>query len=441
MSKYVLGLAVFAVVATAGHVSAQDRETKVRNDRKEILADGTWIYNDLPKGIAEAKRTGKPLLIVFRCIPCEACAQLDAQVAERDPVVRGLMEKFVCVRIVHANGMDLSLFQFDYDQSFAAFFMNADLTIYGRFGTRSHQTESENDVSIEGFAEALGGALELHKNFAEVRESLLAKQGAPSAVKVPEDFPWLKERFGSKLDYEGNVVRSCIHCHQVGESLRLVFRNAKQPAPVKVIYPWPNPKSLGLVMDPKHKARVLAVTAGTQAEADGFRVGDDILTLQGQPMLSIADMQWILHNAGESDVLQAEVERDGKTLRLPITLKTGWRQQGEISWRATSWDVRRMATGGLVLEDLGDEDRHELGIPSERLALRVKRVGQYGQHAVGKRAGFKKDDIITEFADQTKRMSEGDLLAFVLAQKPAGERVPVTVRRGSKLIRLTLPLQ
>lgn len=34
---------------------------------------------------------------------------------QRDPQVRELLDKFVCVRIIHANGMDLSQFQFDYD--------------------------------------------------------------------------------------------------------------------------------------------------------------------------------------------------------------------------------------------------------------------------------------------------------------------------------------
>lgn len=47
-------------------VNAEDRNTKVRNDLTEVEATGQWIYNDLPKGIAEAKQTGKPLLIVFR---------------------------------------------------------------------------------------------------------------------------------------------------------------------------------------------------------------------------------------------------------------------------------------------------------------------------------------------------------------------------------------
>jgi len=28
-----------------------------------------WLYNDLPKGFAEAKRTGKPLFVVIRCPP------------------------------------------------------------------------------------------------------------------------------------------------------------------------------------------------------------------------------------------------------------------------------------------------------------------------------------------------------------------------------------
>ena len=47
------------------------------------------------------------------------------------------MDKFVCVRVVKANQMDLTLMQFDYDLTFAVMFMNADKTVYGRFGSRS----------------------------------------------------------------------------------------------------------------------------------------------------------------------------------------------------------------------------------------------------------------------------------------------------------------
>jgi len=40
---------------------------------KEYLADtnivGTWIYDDMNAGYAEAKKTGKPLMVVLRCVP------------------------------------------------------------------------------------------------------------------------------------------------------------------------------------------------------------------------------------------------------------------------------------------------------------------------------------------------------------------------------------
>ncbi len=133
-----LGVSPFVCAFLIGlPATAQDRPTKVRNDKARVEADGFWIYNDLPRGIAEAEKSRKPLLVVFRCIPCEACAQLDEQVVERDPIVQDLLAQFVCLRIVHANGMDLSLFQFDFDQSWAAFFLNADMTIYGRFVART----------------------------------------------------------------------------------------------------------------------------------------------------------------------------------------------------------------------------------------------------------------------------------------------------------------
>ena len=47
----------------------QDRDTKVKNDRKQFEGDATWVYNDLVRGSEEARQAGKPLLAVIRCIP------------------------------------------------------------------------------------------------------------------------------------------------------------------------------------------------------------------------------------------------------------------------------------------------------------------------------------------------------------------------------------
>ena len=51
--------------------------------------------------------------------------------------------------MVQANGIDLSLFQFDYDLTFAAFFMNADRTIYGRYGIRPSQEDPGKNISLQ----------------------------------------------------------------------------------------------------------------------------------------------------------------------------------------------------------------------------------------------------------------------------------------------------
>jgi serine protease Do len=439
--KHMRYIGVAVVLALASSATAQDRPTKVRNDKARVEAQGFWIYNDLPAGVAEAKKTGKPLLVVFRCIPCEACAQLDEQVVERDPAVQELLGRFVCVRIVHANGMDLSLFRFDYDQSWAAFMLNADMTIYGRYGTRSHQTESDRDVSLEGFAKALGAAIDLHRDYPKNRDVLAAKRGPESEVKVPEEFPRFAGKFKSKIDYEGQVVQSCIHCHQVGESLRLLPREAGKQIPETTLYPYPNPRVLGLEMDPKERAMVASVAVGSSAEKDGLRAGDEILTLSRQPIISTADIQWVLHNAGDTGSLSADVRRDGKTQTMRLTLDEGWRRRDNISWRATSWDLRRMVTGGLLLEELPDADRRKAGLADSSLALRVKHVGEYGAHAVAKQAGFRRDDVIVSVENRSQRMTEGALMAYLLAEKKPGDRVAVTVLRGGDRVDLNLPMQ
>lgn len=435
---WVVGIAALTVISAA---VAQDRQTKVLNDRAKVEASGFWIYNDLPKGIEQARKTGKPLLVVFRCIPCEHCAQLDERTVARDAAIQKLLEQFVCVRIVHANGMDLSLFQFDYDQSWAAFFLNADRTIYGRYGTRSHQTESHDDMSLEGFGQALEGALKLHREYPKNKAVLAAKHGPAPEVKAPEEYPFFKGKYGPKLDYQGKVVQSCIHCHQVGEAKRLAFRLAGKPVPDPVLYPYPNPKILGLVLDPRTRATLKSVAAGSAAERGGFKAGDEIVTVAGQPVLSTADIQWVLHHTGPSATLKTEVRRAGKTVPLTLVLEPGWRQRDDISWRATSWDLRRMATGGLLLEELPAAERQKVGIAADALALRVKHAGEYGEHAAAKKAGFQKQDVLVSVDGQASAMTETSLLAYLLNNKRPGDRVPVTVLRNGARVELKLPMQ
>jgi serine protease Do len=421
---------LLGLILLSSPLLAQDRDTKVRNDRKAFGASRDWIYNDLGEGVRAAQESNKPLLVVFRCIPCEACQEFDDDVARRDPIIRDLLDQFVCVRIVQANTIDLTHFQHDFDQSFAAYLMNPDLTIYGRFGTRSGRPEHE-DISLEGLRKAMEAALRLHRDDGATKPSLAGKQVKQARYKTPRDYPSLSGKYGEAIDYEGQAAKSCMHCHQIREAERRVYRTANGPIPDEVLFPYPDPAVLGLKMDPKATATVERLTPGTPAERAGMRVGDEIVTLAGQPLLSIADLQWVLHNAPALTKLPAQIRRDGKAVDLTLDLPEGWRR-GDISWRTTTWDLRRMGLGGLWLEELTGAQREEAKLTGDVLALRVKHLGEYGEHAVAKRAGFRKGDILVSFDGMSGKMSESELLAYTMQRKRPGDEVAVTVLRNGE---------
>jgi hypothetical protein len=421
---------------------AQTREEKVRGDKAKVEASGFWIYNDLPRAFAEARKSGQPLLVVLRCIPCEQCVKLDDDLVETDARLRPLLEKFVRVRVVSANGLDLSLFQFDTDQSFAVFMLNGDGTIYGRFGTRSDQSYWADDVSIEGLAKALDGALALHQAYPSNKAELAAKKGPAPDFPVPENYPTLKGKFGAQLNYEGNVVKSCIHCHQVGDAQRQFHHDQSGAIPEQVLFPYPHPKAIGLILDPKERAKVLRVESGSIAEQAGLRAGDEIQKLGGQPLLSIADVQWVLHHIAPSGgSVSAVVKRDSAPISLNIKLPSGWRQKDDIAWRASSWELRRMALGGMYLKPLSAEKRAERKLPSSGMALKIEHVGQYAPHDVAKKAGFLAGDVLLAFNGRKDLERETDLLAYGLNQVKRPTSVPVLIQREGLELTLILPIE
>jgi hypothetical protein len=430
-----------ALTLTLPAQAQNPREKKVRDDKVKVEADGFWIYNNLPKAFEQAKKENKPIVVALRCIPCEECVKLDDNLVDKDPTLRPLLEKFVRVRVVSTNGLDLSLFQYDYDQSFAVFFLNADGTVYGRFGTRSHRTNWVGDVSIEGLTRAMEGALALHAAYPKNKGTLAAKRGPKPLFPVPEQFPSLG-KYKAELDYQNNVVQSCIHCHQVGDAIKTAYRAKKEPLPEEVIFPYPHPKSLGLILDPKERATVSKVETGKKespAAAAGFKPGDQIKTLGGQPLLSIADVQWVLHHTPATGAkLSAEVVRGGKPVTLTLILPDGWRQLDDISWRSSSWGFRRMTTGGMLLEQV---EERPAGVPDTSMALRAKHVGAFGPHAAAKNAGFQVGDIIIAYDGKTDLHRETDLFAYSLRTRKPGEKVTVKIVRNGKTLELALPMQ
>ena len=353
--------------------TVQDRKAAVLDDRAKMQENTAWIYNDWQRGFEEAKKTGKPLLVVLRCIPCLACAGIDAGVLTEEEL-QPLLREFVCVRLINANTLDLSLFQFDYDLSFSTMFFNGDGTVYGRYGSWTHQKNSQ-DRTTAGYKQALEGALAIHRGYPSNKDLLKGKQGRPMPVNDPLQLPELAGKYKRELDWDGKVVQSCVHCHQVSDAVRSVYRAEKKTIPQQLVYPMPLPDTIGLTLGSDAATRVETVESGSIAAKAGLQPGDEITSLNGQPLISTADFSWVLHHAFDEGTLAAKVMRAGKETPLNIVLPRGWRSRSDISRRVGTWPMRAMATGGLLLKDLSDEERSKRGLASRptRAACRARR--------------------------------------------------------------------
>ncbi len=60
-------ISILGLVALAtGPLVAQGGKTSLQKRLGDLELAGPWFYDDLAGGFAQAKKTGKPLLVVFR---------------------------------------------------------------------------------------------------------------------------------------------------------------------------------------------------------------------------------------------------------------------------------------------------------------------------------------------------------------------------------------
>jgi hypothetical protein len=414
-------------------------DEKLKADQAEFAQQPQWIYNDVDAALAASAKEGKPILFVFRCVPCEACSHFDREVTAPDAETAALMDKFVTARVTLANGLDMKRFQFDWDQSFHVVFMDKDGRVLGRFGTRSQRPEDE-DMTTAGFRATMRAVLDLAatKDAKALAAAIEGKKAASTPYARPELMPTLLGTYTSTLAKSGPIARSCIHCHQIRDAQRNIARADNDKFTPKLLYPYPLPDTIGMRLSPDHAARVLSVEADSPAAKIDIRPGDEIVRMEGQAIVSPADVQWILENTDENDSLTFEIRRGDTILSQKLTLTPGWRAKSDLSWRPTSWNLRRMATGGMRLENIAQDEYSRLGLEPKSMALRVKHVGQFGDHATAKRAGFLNGDVIVKVDDRTDIFRETDLFAYTLA-RPKGIEVRFQVLRNGKMREFRFP--
>lgn len=432
-----------ALLLTSYHADAEtvkDREGAVRGDRAKMQDNSRWIYNDVKQGFAVAKETGKPLMVVLRCVPCLACMGLDTEVLIENKNLKPLMDQFVRVRLINANSIDLKQFQFDYDLSFSTLFFNPDGTLYGRYGSWEHQHDAQNRATTT-LRQTLQGVLNIHGGYPANKALLTGKQGRDFPYRHPIEMPTLKGKYLEDLNWSGKVVKSCVHCHQIGDAQRLEKRTKREKMPLNLIYPHPAPDTIGLKMSHESETKVAGVLAGSPAANAGASAGDEIKSINGQIIVSAADIAWALHHAPDAGALTVVIQRDGTDRTLSFSLPTQWRMDADIFRRVGTWPMRAMAFGGMRLIDLTDDERRDRGLGAEGMALLAKNVGRYGKHGAARRAGFRVDDVIVEVAGDRTRKSESRLLGEILRAHQAGKKLSATVLRGKQRKSLKIPVQ
>ncbi len=433
-------LALLLLGITVGAETVKDREGAVRGDRAKMILNDRWIYNDFDAGFESARKTGKPLMVVLRCVPCLACMGLDTEVLIENKELEPLMDQFIRVRLINANSIDLSKFQFDYDLSFSTLFFNPDGTLYGRYGSWEHQHDAQNRATAT-LRDTLKAILNIHSSYPANKASLAGKQGRKFPYKTAVQMPTLKGKYLKELNWSGKVVQSCVHCHQIGDAQRLAARNARKTMPLNLIYPHPAPETIGLKMSAQSATRIAEVTNGSPGAQAGLKSSDEIVSIEGQAIVSSADIAWALHHAPDEGTVATIVNRSGRKQRLQITLPANWRMDSDIFRRVGTWPMRAMAFGGMRLQDLSDDERRKLGLGTTGMALLAKNVGKYGKHGAARRAGFRLNDVLVSIDGDSSRKTESRVLGEILRKYQPGRKVNAIVLREGRKRTLKIPVQ
>jgi hypothetical protein len=318
----------------------------------------------------------------------------------------------VLVRLLKIAGVDLNVFDFDYDLTWAGFFLSADEKIYGRYGSRD-AASAEGRLSLAGLRHAMQAALDAHR-----REAKSPLPRRSKSLRV-EDYP-----------AAGEVGKGCIHCHQVHEFRRSQRKSARLWQREEV-WGYPLPENVGLTLEVDRGNVVRSVQAGTAAAKAGVRPGDAIRSVNGIAVASQADFQYGLHRAVWKGKIALSWERAGKTLTGELALAEGWKKTN-ITWRPSLLDILPALT--VHGDDLTAAEKKALGLPAKRLAFRQDSTVHSQARAAGVRAG----DVIVGLAGQSLDMTVEEFLAHVRRNYLVGDRITLQVIRDGK--RLDLPM-
>jgi serine protease Do len=330
----------------------------------------------------------------------------DGQVVRLDKI-KDVADQFVRVRLTRIDGLDLSLFEFDYDLTMMIFFMDAKENMYARYGGRDAKSADARQ-SLEGLSYTMKSVLAMHE--AKEKEFVPRTKDAPKSARAGGG--------------------GCMHCHHVRERLNdELKRQGKWTR--DMFYRYPLPENVGIELDVQRGNIIKRVEEKSAARAVGLKAGDLVKRLGGMPIHSFGDVQFALDHAPSTGVIDIAWLRSDQRLSGKLDLAAGWRKS-EVQWRpAVQWFIPTARISG---DDLGAVERKQFGFSDKQLAFRQR-------DAIAKQArdaGILPGDIIFGVDDRKLEMDVNGFQHYVQRNYFAGDRVIVNLLRDGK--RMDVPM-
>jgi serine protease Do len=305
------------------------------------------------------------------------------------------------------RGVNLELFDFDFDLTWFAFFLDSDEQVLGRFGGRLPD-DIDKYKSLDGLRAALEAALKRHQQTPPKGQSVVKAvrtiEEYPSAARVPP--------------------KTCFHCHNVYDHRREWLQSTKKWSLDEVwVYPLPENVGWTLAVELGNKLDKVAGPASTA----GMKPGDLLQSIDGQPVASFADVQYALHKAPATGEINVKWLRDLKPMETVLKLGKDWKHT-DLSWRASLQGLQ--PASGLHGEDLTTEEKKALGLGPNALAFRQ---GNFLSKQA-RQAGILQNDVIVGIDGQALELTAKQFDAHVRLHYAKDDTVVVNlVRQGSRL--------
>jgi hypothetical protein len=341
-------------------------------------------------------------------------------VVRKDRDILAMADKFVFLRIVRMNGVDVNLFRFDFDQTWMAFFLSADLRIYARYGGRT-AASAEARISKEGLLHAMKETLRLHE------EATTHKLPAP---QLPE--PRKADDIG-KLRFISQKKNVCIRCHMINEAFN---DEARKQAPIdrearkESFFAYPLPENVGIEPDLVLGNRIQKILPASAAEKAGLKEDDLLRKVNGLSIVTAFDIQYALNDVSDNKVA-IEAERGGKSFVANLELPAGWRRW-DASWRKSLRVEPPMP--GFWGADMNADEKRAQKLPAENLGFRVVFIQA---SSLADKAGLKKGDVIVAI-DGKRSIPYVKIQGYIPLTRMPGDPIEITYLRDGKEQTVTL---